>query len=570
MIFFPLSARAIVNVQSGEENVDIFNDRFPTSAYWTPAVLAAGDFNGDGRDDVAVSLPRTNYQHEISLFFGGSSGKTLFSADEDLRILANYYIFNSDSLGFADLDGDGKKELVIGNSQNATSDRGEIHIIRGSMAPPSVMDLNTTPGDLVILGKPQSLLGSSLVVGEFNGDGREDLLVGAPGVNECYLVFGGSVPLAGTIDLAGSHPLPVIRGTGNLGSFVTKGKFNGDGWDDLVLSAPNADVGGRTDNGEIHILFGGRTFPSLWILGSPAADVRVWGASSQSHISGTAAGDLTADGRDELLVHLGPFNSFPPAAVFPGTDISAGRILDLSTSAPNAVQSFPILAPNYSLPGMGGFHDFDGDGIPDLFLMENRGNFRRVLAMLSTDNGPGGFDLNALNASSLVWDGNFGDIAFADLNGDAFRDLVVFDDFGITYQAPYGAVKAVYGFEPLRNPSVQIRPRSPLSPGEAGDHGGRGSSGDEAFRRCGRRLSRPMDPLSERSGNHVYFGGRNQNRSSGFSQQRGPGERKGGGLPRPHPGGTRCDHRHQPSSPGDEGRFRLSRHGIDPPAGPGF
>jgi hypothetical protein len=147
-----------------------------------------------------------------------------------------------------------------------------------------------------------------------------------------------------------------------------------------------------------------------------------------------------------------------------GTDISAGRILDLSTSSPNAVQSFPILTPNRSFPRKGGFNDFDGDGIPDLFLMENRGNFRRVLAMLSTDNGPGGVDLNALNASSLVWDGNFGDIAFADLNGDAFRDLVVFDDFGITYQPPYGAVKAVYGFEPLRNPSVQIRPRSPPSP----------------------------------------------------------------------------------------------------------
>ncbi|MBK8576159.1 MAG: FG-GAP repeat protein [Elusimicrobia bacterium] len=464
ILIFSVPAGAIVEIRSGEENAVLFNDRFPTSPHiWSPIVLGAGDFNGDGRDDVAVDLPRSD-NGEISLFFSGNPGKTLFSTDENLRVLTNRAVFDAHSLAFADLDGDGKKELVIGISQrDVSNNRGEIHIIRGSTAPLSVINLITGRGDLLILGKPSSLLGASVTVGHFNEDSREDLLIAAPGVGECYLVFGGSVPLAGTLDLSGPHPLPVIRGSGGVGGFITNGDFDGDGWDDLILSAPNADTAGRTDNGEIHILFGGGSFPPLWTLGSPPADVRVWGAGNTARIAGTGAGDLTGDGRDELLIQR-THGSDAVAIILAGSDIAAGGILDLSTTSANAVASYPILDPSYTMTGKAEFGDFDGDGKADLFVMNNRGSSRIVFAMLSTDDAPGGVDLNALHARSLAWEGNFMDIVLADLNGDRFRDLMVFDDFGVPYQPPYGAVKTVYGFEPLRNPTVNIAPRSPPSP----------------------------------------------------------------------------------------------------------
>jgi hypothetical protein len=169
--------------------------------------------------------------------------------------------------------------------------------------------------------------------GDVNADGLADLIVGAddadPGghvnVGESYVVFGSAqgfpavLPLVSLLPAGGGDGsrgfvLAGIDADDNLGSSVSAaGDVNGDGIDDLVVGANRADPGGRSSAGESYVVFGSaQGFPAVLPLASllpPAGGDGSRGfvlagidADDHSGYSVSAAGDVNADGIDDLVI----------------------------------------------------------------------------------------------------------------------------------------------------------------------------------------------------------------------------------------------------------------------------
>ena len=167
-------------------------------------------------------------------------------------------------------------------------------------------DAGPTPGDN---------FGASMSVGDFNGDGVEDIAVGATGVSingsdraGVVYVFNGTLDWS-TIDIfsqatSGFHTDP--EEGDQFGSALTTGDFNNDGFDDLVIGSPYEDLGGSNqlvDAGMVTVLYGsssGLANPSVLHQYSP-------GVGTHSEIGdlfgySLATGDINGDSYIDLVV----------------------------------------------------------------------------------------------------------------------------------------------------------------------------------------------------------------------------------------------------------------------------
>lgn len=166
-------------------------------------------------------------------------------------------------------------------------------------------------GGFAILGEAiYGSVGSELAAaGDVNGDGLTDLLIGAPfadGIGAAYVVFGRPGGGQGNIDLA-----DVTMGTGGFkiaGAFSSSplGDVNGDGRAELLVGAPYQSSPGRTGNGAAYVLFGkedGATV-DLHAFDSGVDGLRILGAESGDAVGVSVAGlgDVNGDGRTDLLV----------------------------------------------------------------------------------------------------------------------------------------------------------------------------------------------------------------------------------------------------------------------------
>jgi hypothetical protein len=188
----------------------------------------------------------------------------------------------------------------------------------GSSSPSGDLDLASAkplftityaPGDL------QTSIPGSIATGDFNGDGKLDLLLGAPSsdgpnatrtdAGEGYVIFG---PITGDIDLTTRQPDVRIVGAVDkdaLGSGVAAGDLNHDGVDDIIIGAPNSNglPEVRTDMGEAYVIFGRSNLPSTVDLLNSEEDFDFQPAEGFSHVgSAFAVADVNADGTDDLII----------------------------------------------------------------------------------------------------------------------------------------------------------------------------------------------------------------------------------------------------------------------------
>ncbi len=346
----------------------------------------------------------------------------------------------NDELGWAvasagDVNGDGYADVIVGAPYNDAggADAGRAYIYFGGPAADAVPDLTLTgaaPGD--VFG--YSVAGA----GDVNGDGYDDVIVGAIGndvggnlAGQAYVFFGGASPNS-VADLT----LTGAAATDELGySVAGAGDVNGDGFADVIVGAPLNDAGG-TDFGRAYVFFGG-TIPNN------SADVTVTGAATNDELgySVAGAGDVNGDGFADMIVGA-PFNSaggsFAGRAYVYFGGASPNNVVDLTLTGAAASDEF-----GFSVAGAG---DFNGDGFADVIVgaqfNDAGGNNAGQAYLYFGASGPN-------SAADVIFTGAVFDqlgnsVAGAgDIDGDGFADVIVgayLNDGG----APNGGQAYVY------------------------------------------------------------------------------------------------------------------------------
>ncbi|WP_047858930.1 MopE-related protein [Archangium gephyra] len=283
----------------------------------TGTALATGDLTGDGASDLVVGAPLSENNGGAAV--APSNSGIVYVVKNTGAAVANTNLYTTPiyriqnlapvisqtdlkagtSVAVADLNGDGKGDLLVGVPGFDTAsipDAGAVFVFYG----PLTGNRSLGGADARLVGtSPDSLAGSSLArVGDLDGDGKDELLVGAPGrgsqPGRVYLVSGGS--LSGTVTLGSSKTF--VGQPGDLaGTSVASGDFDGDGKADLLVGAP----GDSGSQGAAFLIYGSQTLMPTQNLSSFTTFAGEL-AGDQAGRAVSSAGDFDGDGVADILV----------------------------------------------------------------------------------------------------------------------------------------------------------------------------------------------------------------------------------------------------------------------------
>lgn len=438
------------------------------------SVAAAGDVNGDGRDDVLIGAPGVgtgcpDVRGASYVVYGSSS-----PVDVDLANLgaAGFRVAGAaagDCSGYAvgaagDVNGDGRDDIAIGAPYASPSSRtqaGSTYVIFGSPSPSDVDLANLSGRGFRIDGvAPYDRSGWAVAgAGDVNGDGRDDVLVGAPltdqgGINDGsgYVVFGSETPANVDLGALGTRGVRIDgnASTDNLGRAVAgAGDLNGDGRDDVI-------IGSRDTRGSAYVVFGSVSIGQavdLSNLGS--SGIRVDGADVWDDPSVSAAGDVNGDGRDDVII--GSSNASPYSRAGAGSSYvvygsAVPDNVDLANLHDRGFRIDGAAAGDHSGFSVAGAGDVNGDGRDDVIIGAPYANSNAGMTyVVYGSSAPSGVDLGALGsggismAASAVDRGGYSVAGVADINGDGRDDVLVGAPFDAA-RGYAGAAYVVYGF----------------------------------------------------------------------------------------------------------------------------
>ena len=352
-----------------------------------PNSVTAADVNGDGKPDLIVANSSNN---SLSILLNTT---TPGSSTPSFRFQQNVYPFNFPvSVTTADLNGDGKPDLIA----------------TGIYTNQAAVFLNTTaPGSAVIsFSAPQKLnVGSNprfVTTADLNGDGKPDLVIVNTNSNSLSLFENTTAPGAATPSFAAQQTLSV--GSGPLSA--TTADLNGDGKPDLIAANSNWS--------NLSVLLNTTPAPTT---GAPSFATQQTFATGSGPYSTTTA-DVNGDGKSDLIT-----------ANFYSTSVS----VLLNATAPGA--TIPSFATQQAFT-TGGANtisvtaaDVNGDGKPDLITANENNNTASVLLNTTV---PGAATSSfATQQSFSVGNSPVSDTT-ADVNGNGKPDLIVSDASGVS------------------------------------------------------------------------------------------------------------------------------------------
>ena len=271
------------NTQLWHQDVSFIDGTAMRGEYFG-SVLAVGDFNGDGYDDLAVGVPHEHIDGigrtgAVNVIYGSDIGLDQPSNQRFRQGVGGLGgapavgdVFGS-ALAVGDFDGDGHDDLAVGvpgDSVRGKDGAGSVQLIYGSedgLTADDKMKL-TQAGRILGIPTQGDHFGSALAVGDFDGDSYADLAVGVPGEawggrvrSGKVQVFSGS-PNGLTISgqqkwTQSSDGVPGVSQAGDgFGASLVSGNFNGDDYSDLAIGTPKESVRGARSAGSITVLFG--------------------------------------------------------------------------------------------------------------------------------------------------------------------------------------------------------------------------------------------------------------------------------------------------------------------------
>ena len=390
------------------------------------------------------------------------------------------------AIAAADFNGDTVPDIVLAaggadGPANSRPDAGEAYVFLGPFTPGEDRDPAAGDHDLIIYGaRAGDQLGRALAVGDFNGDGVDDIALGAPfadgpdlerpDAGQVYLLF-GSHELGDRIrevDLAeDDHDATVLGADAEdlTGFTIHAADVNGDSSDDLIIGAFRADGpdNGRPDAGEVYLIYGGSDRRQIDLVLNQE-DAVVYGAEAEDRLGeAVGAGDINGDGRDDLILAA-------PFASGPNNDRDRAGETYVVMSPPDEVvdtargeQDVTILGidPGDQIGHSIASGDVDGDGFADLLLgavsadgPQNGADLAGEMYLVKGgEHLPDVIDTAAEGAAALIYGAADKDrlgrsATMGDVNGDGLSDLLVSApdvDSGDGEKARVGAVYVFYG-----------------------------------------------------------------------------------------------------------------------------
>ena len=369
-----------VSESSGIPRVSFHNSSNPpTSPY--PQFVAVGDFNGDGKLDMAVPVYSIGTLFtDVNIFLGKGNGT--FEAGPVFPLTGQ----NVNNIAVGDFNGDGKADLAI-----SLPDASEVQVLLGNG------DGSFTP--LTPIYVPEGVF--KVDTGAFNSDGKTDLVVTA---YELTVLMGNG---DGTFTAK-----PSIAITGGAAATAV-GDINGDGIADLAV----ADNGGELAPSSVTILLGNGDGTFKQVPESPATGIEPL-AIVAADFNGDGILDLAVTNQNDgypllgtVTILIGRGNgTFVPKAVSPQTgsvpysvvvaDFNGDGKPDLAVAnagsntisvllgAGNGDFAPPISPPVATDPVYAAVGDFNGDGVPDLAAASNTTNSVTVLLTRRTSTAP--------------------------------------------------------------------------------------------------------------------------------------------------------------------------------------
>jgi len=273
-------------------------------AYVGWAVAGAGDVNGDGYADVAISANRctdsTKTAGEVYVFYGGPDGPSTTANWSAIGDQAEA-CFGYELASAGDVNNDGFDDLLVGAPlyDDQYSDEGTVYLYYGSNA-----GLNSSPDRIFYGGQAYAELGISLSAGDFDNDEFSDIVLGAPG-------FSNLLPNEGQVQVyLGSSAGPSTDADWTLegdqdgarygSSVAAAGDVDGDTYPDLLVGADKHEdtLNPINNQGTAYLYLGGTgglNSSPLWMYSGQVA-----GGFLGSSVSG--AGDVNGDGFADLVL----------------------------------------------------------------------------------------------------------------------------------------------------------------------------------------------------------------------------------------------------------------------------
>ncbi|NBM14819.1 FG-GAP-like repeat-containing protein [Streptomyces sp. GC420] len=383
-------------------------------------ISAYGDFDGDGYDDLAVSAAYEDVSGDtdggtVIILWGSSTGLKGGTTLKDPAVSSHDRW--GDTLAAGDFDGDGKEDLAVGTSSSTIyvfkkgitrsggygarytvkppiqsgGLTGPINLTAGDVNGDDITDLvvdgyetdseygwntnyyvpGTAASGLDVSYAQEIKRGVITAIGDVNGDGYGDIVTGqswdpsndgSPSVPESST--GGKAHIVYGSESGPDTAVAVTQDTGNVpggsergdwfGSELSLGDINGDGYQDLAISAPGENLGGVVDTGAVTVLYGsasglntssGSQYFAQSTAGVPGGDEKEDYFGAEVKLT-----DVTGDGKSDLLVGAQGENDFNGSLTYlpsGGTKITTTGSRALSTTSVGvSTDGYPVFGAN--------------------------------------------------------------------------------------------------------------------------------------------------------------------------------------------------------------------------------